>query len=346
LLFLHITLELTAASKLGGYWEAIKSYTGKNDYMALASVGALGFFIVTITSLKKIRRKLSYETWYFIHLLIYGSILMGFWHQIYLGNDFSKDKVAKYFWISLHLLVLIILLNSRFLSLFKAWVNPLRIKSINLTAHDTLEIILAGGRLGKIKAESGQFAMLRFLTKELWYESHPFSLSSAPKKEGIRFTIKIKGDATTKLKLLMVGQKVVVEGPYGAIVKSQIGNSPTLLIAGGVGIAPIRALLEDFTPANKPHVIFRVKTPEDIVHLAELEELCARNDGTIEIISGPTRKLSTPPFSPENLLKTIPNLTYRQAILCGPESMIISGVRGLIKAGVPFESIHYERSWW
>lgn len=345
-LLIHIALEYYTRSRFGGLVEAFKALTGRDGYMALATVGALGFFIVTISSLKAIRRRLSYESWYFIHLLIYGSTLMGFWHQIYLGNDFFGDKTAKYFWIGIHLFTLLVLLQSRFFNLFRAWVKPLRVRSVDEMAHDTLVITLEGGRLKKMKAESGQFALLRFLTKDLWFESHPFSLSAAPKKEALRFTIKMKGDGTRLLRSLRRGSRVVLEGPYGAIVKSQIKKEPTVLIAGGVGIAPIRALLEDFTPSNQPYLLFRVKSKEDIIHLDELRELCTRNNGKMFIVEGATAKLPSNPFSAENLKSNIPNIELRQAILCGPESMIVAGVKGLMKAGVPYESIHYERSWW
>ena len=345
-LIIHMALELVSRSSLGGYWLAFKALTGGDSYMALASIGALGFLVITFTSLKTIRRKLSYETWYFIHLTIYGAVLLGFWHQIYLGIDFVNDTTARNYWIALHLLVLVIVIKARLGSLIKAIFRPLTLSSINQSAHDTLELTLTGSSLSKMKAESGQFAMLRFITPSLWFESHPFSLSAAPKKTGIRFTIKTKGDATRLLKNLQVGQKVILEGPYGAIVKSQIGTQPTILIAGGVGIAPIRALLEDFTPENQPHVIFRVKTEDDIVHLQELKQLLSEKKGSLTIITGSTRELKTNPFDPAYLKSTIPDLALRQAILCGPESMVLAGVRGLLSAGLPSESIHYERSWW
>ena len=69
---------------------------------------------------------------------------------------------------------------------------------------------------------------------------------------------------------LPVGTKVAVEGPYGTKIYEELRGSKLLLIAGGVGIGPVRSLLEDFDADAEPVVIYRARRAEEIVHYDEL----------------------------------------------------------------------------
>ncbi len=86
---------------------------------------------------------------------------------------------------------------------------------------------------------------------------------------------------------LPVGSRVLVEGPYGAFTALQQTTGSTLLIAGGIGITPIRALLEEVTgPAI---VIYRVSSAADAVLLPELETLAAERGADLRVDRGTDR---------------------------------------------------------
>ena len=84
LLGVHVSAGTIAWAADLGWINAIIDLTGRTSYMALAFVGSVLIGIVAITSLKSIRRKLSYESWYFVHMLAYVGLALSFGHEIYL----------------------------------------------------------------------------------------------------------------------------------------------------------------------------------------------------------------------------------------------------------------------
>ena len=91
----HVVAGVVAASSApGGVWGAIRDLTGREPYMAGATVGALLVGVVTVTSLRSFRQQLAYETWYFVHLLAYVGLALAFGHQLFLGGDLADDRLA------------------------------------------------------------------------------------------------------------------------------------------------------------------------------------------------------------------------------------------------------------
>ena len=117
-----------------------------------------------------------------------------------------------------------------------------------------------------------------------------------------------------------------------------------MLVAGGAGIAPIRAILEDCQASQSPVVIVRVSKESQVAHRGELEELVAARGGRLLIIAGPRAWFAkSDPFQVDALRDEIPDIASREVFVCGPsalESAVISGIR---KAGVPSTRIHLER---
>jgi ferredoxin-NADP reductase len=172
-------------------------------------------------------------------------------------------------------------------------------------------------------------------------------LSAAPSHAGLRFTVKSRGDASSFITGMRPGTRVVVEGPYGSCTPEVIGKRRPLFVVGGVGVAPVRAMLERLAPNSGPVVLYRARHEEDLVHLDELRDLARRRGGLVYTLVGPTLSLrGFDPFSPESLRSIAPDLVDRVAVLCGPESLLHSARRGLLAAGVPSSRIHYERPWW
>src|SRR5207249_1860066 len=94
-------------------------------------------------------------------------------------------------------------------------------------------------------ARAGQFFLWLFLTPGRWWASHPFSLSEAPDGRSLRITVKALGDFTSRIGAIAPGTRVVAEGPFGVFTDSLRRRDGVALIAGGIGITPIRALLEE-----------------------------------------------------------------------------------------------------
>ena len=127
LIGVHIVTSVFAWGLDIGFATAIVDLTGRESYMALAFVGSLIIGAVTITSLRSIRRQMSYETWYFVHLLAYAGFAMSFSHEIVQGQLFANDTLARWLWVGLHIGVGIALIRGRWGRLIIAALNPLHI---------------------------------------------------------------------------------------------------------------------------------------------------------------------------------------------------------------------------
>lgn len=343
----HIVTSVEAWADPSGIVTAIKELTGREPYMALTTVGTVLVLIVTVTSLKYFRDRLTYETWWFIHLLSYVGLAFSFSHQIVLGSDFMNDSLARWFWIVLHVGVTAWIVWGRWGTLLRSLARPLRVESVRAEANGVVSLTLGGSNLRRHRAASGQFYYLRDLSPGRWWSNNPFSLSAEPTTSGLRFTIKDRGDASRSFTRIKEGTRVAIEGPYGVCTPDLVGDDKVLLVAGGVGIGPIVSFLEQLSPSNQPVVLYRAHAQAEVAHADELERLAAAHGGRLHILVGARSTLKVPdPFAADVLLKTIPDLAERVVVVAGPESMIKAVQRGSRKAGVPAERIHAERAWW
>jgi len=343
----HVVAAVLEWEVDGRWGAAIADLTGREPYMAGATVGALLIGVVTVTSLRSVRTRLSYETWYFLHLTAYLGFALSFGHQLVTGADFADDEIARWIWIALHATVTVALVWGRWGRVVRSVVRPLRVRSIEQVAPGIVTIRLSGRRLRSMRGSAGQFCFLRALTRDGWWRSNPFSLSEAPGRDGLRFTIKERGDASELLTSLTVGTRVAVDGPYGVCTPDIADGRKVLFVVGGVGIAPARAMLEVLPPSAEPVVLYRVHSADQLVHHDELVELATHRNGRVLALVGPSASLAErDPFSPAALARAVPDVADRVAVLCGPDRLLTAARSGLTKAGVDPSDLHYEHSWW
>jgi ferredoxin-NADP reductase len=121
------------------------------------------------------------------------------------------------------------------------------------------------------------------------------------------------------------------------------GTPATLLIAGGIGVTPIRALLEEVT--GPTIVIYRVSSTADAVLLPELERLAAQRGADLRVLAGRTGTGDPPipPFDARSLAGMVPDVRDRDVYVCGPPPMTEAVVSGLRELGLPRGQVHYER---
>lgn len=347
LLGAHVVAGVVAWSTDGGVVTAVLDLTGREPYMALATVGALLVGIVTVSSLRTVRRRMAYETWYFIHLLAYVGMAVSFGHTIYLGSDLADDSVARWYWVGLHVVVALMLVYGRWGRAVVAFARPLRVSSVQRLNKDTVCVEVSGSALARREGDAGQFCFLRPLTRGLWWQVHPFSMSAAPTTRSLRFTVKDRGDATRAIGDLRVGTRVVVEGPFGVMTPDVLAGRKALFVVGGVGVAPVLAILQRLSPDHEPVVLFRAHREHDLVHFDELKTAVERLGGRVLTLVGPTAKLAVKdPFSAAVLTAAIPDVSERSVVLCGPDRLVMAARSGLKAAGVPTDRIHSESSWW
>jgi ferredoxin-NADP reductase len=200
-------------------------------------------------------------------------------------------------------------------------------------------VICSGRRLDRLAVSGGQFFKWRFLTKELWWHAHPYSLSALPQPPYLRVTIKGLGDQSRAIAGLKPGTRVAIEGPYGAFTHHVRRTDRVTLIGAGVGITPLRALLEDLPATVDVSVIVRASTPEDIVHRDEVATLVAQRGGQFHEVIGSRREVR---FDARTLRRLVPDLAERDLYICGPGGFSENIVAAARKLGIQGDQIHEE----
>jgi len=310
--------------------------------VAAFAAGAL-FLIIGLSSWRRVRNAMSYETWYFVHLLAYLAVLLGFGHQLTLGTDFASDSFATWWWIAVAVGTVAIVIWARCGVVLRSLTQRFYVKGAYWEADRIGSLHLSGPGISRISASAGQFFMVRPLARGLWWQAHPYSLSAAPTTAGLRFSIKETGEDSASILRVRPGTRVLLEGPYGTFTARASHGAPVLLIAAGVGIAPIRAILEDCRPEQTPVVMVRVSKHEDLAHRGELERLVASRNGHLVVLAGGREYFAAnDPFRPEALRRAIPDIADRHVFICGPRSLEAAAIKGLRKAGVPTAHVHHE----
>ncbi len=324
-------------SVLGQTWTFLTEYEEVlKAFAATAMLVGIGLLAV-----RGIRRALSYEVWYLLHITAYLVLLLAFSHQFADGQELASGA-ARYLWIGLYLAVIVAVLWGRLVAPLRLNLrHRLRVADVVAEAPDMTSVYVTGRALDRLGAKAGQFFRWRFLARRVWWQSHPFSLSAAPNDHWLRLTVKTVGDHTARLRRLRPGVRVYVEGPAGEFTADRRTRSKTLLIAAGSGIAPIRALLEEVPPGAV--VLYRASTPDDLVFVEELEPLAEARGAKLWYVLG-SRDDPGPRhlFSARGLHELVPDIARRDVYLCGPDGFISTSVRLLRRLGVPRHQIHLD----
>jgi predicted ferric reductase len=300
---------------------------------------ALGLMIaIGIASIRSIRTRLRRETWWALHLFMYLALALAFAHEIALGPSFVGHPVTRLVWSLVWAGTAGLVLAFRIgLPVVRTLRHRLKVVAVQAEAPGVVSVILEGRQLQRLRISGGQFFEWRFLTPGMWWQAHPFTLSARPHPPYLRLTVKAIGDFSSSVAHLRPGTKVAIEGPYGAFTVAARTRPHVLMIAGGIGVTAVRALLEDLGKGADPVVVTRATRPEDIALAAELRELVRQRKGRLYALVG-----SRDDVPLERIADLVPDLCSRDVYVAGPEGFVLA-VRALLgEVGVPAEAIHYE----
>jgi predicted ferric reductase len=321
--------------------DQLTTFMDKLEGVVAALIAVILLLVVGFTSAKFARRKLPYEVWHLLHLATYVAILLPLTHQVILGPSFMKSPAATTYWYSLYAVGFAALISGRILlPLWRNFRHKLVVTAVVRESENVASIYMTGRHLDKMPASAGQFFLWRFMTPKLWWQAHPFSLSAAPDGRGLRLTVKAVGKGSAALHYLRPGVRVFAEGPYGAFTSMHRTKPMTLLIAGGVGITPVRALLEELT--GHTVVLYRARTQNDAVLARELHQIAAAKGAFVRMLIGPSAQ-GGPVFGPAALMSMVPDIRDRDIYVCGPPKMTDAVLEGLRALDIPTAQIHAER---
>jgi NAD(P)H-flavin reductase len=190
---------------------------------------------------------------------------------------------------------------------------------------------------------AGQFNMLyAFGVGEV-----PISISGNPTKpQPLVHTTRAVGMVTEAMRKLKKGDLLGVRGPFGtAWPVEKAHGCDVLIVAGGIGLAPLRPALYEILANRKTYghfsLLYGTRTPQDLLYPKELEQWRGRFDMEVAVtvdradanwrgnVGVVTRLIGKATFDPQNTI----------AMVCGPEIMMRYTIMELQKRGIPDDKI-------
>jgi predicted ferric reductase len=309
--------------------------------LVAATIATALMCAVAVVSARSARRKLRWESWYAVHLSMYLAVALSFSHQL-AGPDMAGRPWLQVAWALMYTFTFALVLRYRFIAPIRAvFRHRLRVVAVIPEAPGVVSIIIEGQHMTELYAQPGQFFRWRFLTHGSWATAHPFSMSAPPIGNRLRLTVKALGDGSERLQRVPVGTRLIAEGPYGAMTVARRTRRRVLLIAGGVGITPMRALFEAMPIVEDQDLmlLYRAGHRDQLVFREELDTLAERRRARVVYLLGANRDL----LSTRSLTRLVPDLSDRDVYLCGPPGMSAAVRRSLLRAGLPPAQLHEER---
>lgn len=176
-----------------------------------------------------------------------------------------------------------------------------------------------------------------------------FSVTSSPTvKEYTEFSIKKCGCLTDALHLTEVGQQVLIRGPYGNHfpVESELLGRDLLFIAGGIGLAPLRSVI-NYCRANRGNygkidIVYGSRSKNDLVFFDEItgEWMKEKNTDVFLTVDNPDENWDGHVGFVPSFVGEIKFDTSKTILMCGPPVMIKFTLNELMKSGFNKEQIY------
>lgn len=319
----------------------------------------LGFVLVALpalvgSSLWRRRLRLPYEWWRLGHGVLAVMILaVGMVHilsvRYYLGNPWKQ-----LLWATITAGAMLSVAYVRLVKPLTLRRRPYRIVAVEREALGIWTVSVEPETERSLEFRAGQFAFLILDDGPFSLQQHPFSIaSSAGGGPRLDFTIKELGDLTGRIGTTKVGARAYVDGPYGALVLPGEPSEGLMLVAGGIGIAPIMSMVRTLHDEGHRGPIVLIDAngrEEEVAYGAELQERA--NDAAFDLRL--VHVLAQPPadwrgetgfVTPELIVRYLPKDAFDRwhYVLCGPPPMMESVERSLLDMGIPLSRIGAER---
>jgi predicted ferric reductase len=312
---------------------------------------ALVLFVIIVGS-SLFRRQLDfpYDSWRIWHAIFAPLALLATILHVRAVGYYLDTPWKGLLWILIVASVILILLYVRLLKPALLLRRPYLVEKRITEVPGTWTLVLRPAGSHSFRFQAGQFAWLTIWHSPFALKEHPFSISSsADRPERLSFTIKAAGDFTSKIKEVEPGERVYVDGPYGAFSFERYPAPAFVFIGGGIGSAPLMSMLRtladrgDRRPVQfiygggRPH---RLLFTEEIARLRQVLDL----DVITVLDKAPADwQGETGLITAELLGRRLPaDRMEREYFICGPVPMLHLVEKGLHRIGVPLTRIHSE----
>ena len=168
------------------------------------------------------------------------------------------------------------------------------------------------------------------------------SITSSPtNRDFMEFSVKRCGCLSNWLHSMEVGQQITVRGPYGNgfPVETEFRGKDLLFIAGGIGLAPLRSVInyvrDNRKNYGKVRIIYGARSVDDLVAYGEIEDEWKLTEG-VEVnltIDNPDREWGGHVGFIPNFVKELNPDLGMTVVMCGPPVMIKFTLAGLKELG-------------
>ncbi|MEV0074347.1 ferredoxin reductase family protein [Amycolatopsis sp. NPDC050768] len=333
-------------------WDLVTTYPG----MLLATAGTAALVLVVVTSVRAARRRLRYESWHLLHLYAYLGVGLVLPHQLWTGADFTASAAATMFWWTAYATAATAVLVFRVaLPLTCSLRHRLVVDRVVREGNGVVSVHLRGRWLDRLPVVAGQFFVWRFRHGTGWTRGKPFSLSAAPDGRRLRITARDLGPGSARLANLPVGTRVWFEGPYGTLTGAVRTSRKITMLASGIGITPLRALLEELPYEPGEAVLFyRFSSPAQPLFHHELEHLARTRGVRIHYLPGRRARdrvswlpAGYAPVPDRTVLPHfVPDIAEHDVYVCGPTAWASAAIECASQCGVPRQRIHFEHFAW
>jgi ferredoxin-NADP reductase len=321
--------------------------------MLPATLGTAMLIAVVVTSIRAARRRLRYESWHLLHLYSYAGMGMALPHQLFDGMNFQSPVARAYWWAIYGLAVGAVLAFRVAAPLWRSHYHRLRVAGVKPEVPGVVSVTFEGHRLDRLRVRSGQFFIWRFLDGPGWTRGNPYTISDAPHRDRLRVTIRAVGDGSGRAHAVQPGTRVLIEGPYGTMTAQRRRHERMLVIAAGIGITPMRALIADtpFAPGDAT-LIYRYSGDAEPMFREELEEIAAERGVDLHFLPGSRAAddswvpAGTDGNDVEVLTRLVPDAAQRDIFVCGSPGWIAAVRRAARAAGASPKQIHTEEFAW
>jgi predicted ferric reductase len=316
-----------------------------------AALSIYSLIALVVMALWRVKLKIRYETWHLTHIVLaIVAVAAGLLHMVgwgfYLVNPWKRTL-----WIGLTIFWIGLLLYVRIVKPLFVLRRPYRVSEVRKERGDTSTLVMHPDGHAGFRFTPGQFGWLTVWGSPFKITGHPFSFSSSAEVTDGRVDMSIRnlGDFTSQIDKVPVGQRVYLDGPYGAFT---IGNPADIhvLIAGGVGVTPMVSMIRTLADRGDKRpviLIYGSKDWESITFREELEALKARLDLTvIHVLRNPPdgwtgeRGYITTEIFKRHLP---PPYADHEYFICGPTVMMDLIEEALGEMNVPMSKYHSER---
>ncbi len=320
-------------------------------FMLFAQIALAVFVVVWVTSVAAVRLRWPYERWYAVHMAVYVGVAFAVPHQFLEGSTFRMGGFAWWFWAVLWAVSIGSFVAFRVVRPW--WLlrrHGLTVESVVTSPSGVTSVTFTGRTVARLGAQAGQFFLWRFLNRELRGQQHPYSLSAAP-GDRLRISVKNSGDGSALVAHVKPGTRVLAEGPLGVFTHSTRTRGSLLLVAAGIGVTPIRAMIEDplladSEQASQVTVVVRARSREEAPLLDELQQLADERGIRVHVVWGPRGATWGSKNEAAAIGDYLGSASDTDVYICGPREWAGLVAADAVAAGVHPDAVRFEEFGW